>query len=192
MKVESAPQAPQGPAAPQAEQHALLGEFTLHLIQAMLRTGYYAADHPQAQKSLTGLYDQLSEVMGERPGLTYSVEQVRQERSIRIDGYTSDSLSLQQVMIKGMADLFTPKFLEFLDRWKLLSFSIRADCTAEEFHAFIGLISQPPTASQKTMEAAKRLTEAFLDRHILHISTVFDHDIVGRDRRLPWRVRGTR
>jgi len=174
---------------PQAQNCEPLAAFTLHLIQAMLRTGYYAADHPEAQKSLAGLYGQFRLVIGKQPTLTYSVEQVRQERAIRIDGYTSETLSLQKVMIKGMADLFTPKFLEFLDRWKLLSFSFRADCTAEEFDSFIALISQPPTAEQKTMEAAQRLTKAFVNQHILHISTVFDHDIVGRERRLPWRVK---
>ncbi|MBI2360307.1 MAG: HEAT repeat domain-containing protein [Deltaproteobacteria bacterium] len=171
-----------------SEAHPDLADFTLGLIKAMLRTGYYAPDHPEARKTFTGLYEEFKHLIGARSELTYLVQTTRESRTIIIDGYDLVPLSLDQVMMRGMADLFKSKFLEFFDRWNLLSFSLKADITAEEFYSFIILMSQPPTASQGTPEAAERLTLAFLDQHILHISTVFNDDVVGKHRRLPWRV----
>lgn len=180
---------PPSPTTPfQSEVHSDLTDFTLGLIKAMLRTGYYAPDHPEARKTFTGLYEQFKHLIGTRSELTYLVQTTRESRTIIIDGYDLTPLSLDQVMMRGMADLFKSRFLEFFDRWNLLSFSLKADIGAEEFYSFIILMSQPPTASQGTPEAAERLTQAFLDQHILHISTVFNDDVVGKHRRLPWRV----
>ncbi len=95
---------------------------------------------------------------------------------------------LHQVMVSGMADLFTPKFLDFFSRWKLLSFSIRPDTTQEEFDTFVELMSQVPSGGP-IQQANERLTQALIDHNIINISAVFRHEMVGRERRLPWRVR---
>jgi hypothetical protein len=170
------------------EEYTPLAGFTLALIQAMLRTGYYAADHPEAKKSMTGLYAQFRELVEGRSGLTYSLLEKQEEAEITVDGYTSVATPLHQVMIRGMADLFTPKFLDFFSRWKLLSFSIRPDTTKEEFDTFIELMSQVPSGGP-IQEANERLTRALIDHNIINISAVFRHEMVGRERRLPWRVR---
>jgi hypothetical protein len=91
-------------------------------------------------------------------------------------------------MVSGMADLFTPKFLDFFSRWKLLSFSIRPDTTQEEFDTFVELMSQVPSGGP-IQQANERLTQALIDHNIINISAVFRHEMVGRERRLPWRVR---
>lgn len=165
-----------------------MADFTLALIQAMLRTGYYASDHPEAKKAMSGLYNQFSELVAGRTGLIYSLLEKQDGTEITVDGYSTVPMPLHQVMIKGMADLFTPKFLDFFNRWKLLSFSIRADASAEEFDTFIELMSQPPSGGP-VQEANERLTQALIDHNIINISAVFRHEMVGRERRLPWRVR---
>ncbi|MGD2217438.1 MAG: HEAT repeat domain-containing protein [Gemmatimonadales bacterium] len=170
------------------EEYTPLAGFTLALIQAMLRTGYYAADHPEAKKSMAGLYGQFRELVEGRSGLTYSLLERQEEAEITVDGYTSMATPLHQVMIRGMADLFTPKFLDFFSRWKLLSFSIRPDATQEEFDTFVELMSQVPSGGP-IQEANERLTQALIDHNIINISAVFRHEMVGRERRLPWRVR---
>jgi hypothetical protein len=188
MNDEPAPNATTEAALQSKEEHAPLADFTLALIQAMLRTGYYAADHPEAQKSMKGLYTQFLAVVSGRPELTYLILEKRDSREITIEGYDEVALPLHQLMLKGMADLFTPKFLDFFNRWKLISFSIKADASADEFNKFVELMSQPPSGGP-IREASERLTQAFVDHDILHISTVFKHEMVGRERRLPWRVR---
>lgn len=171
-----------------AFQHAApLAEFTLDLAKAMLRTGYYAPDHPQAQQSRAGLYEEFCRVLENRKGLTYQVGMDRDHPTLMIDGYDPDPLLLDNIMITGMAELFTPKLLDFFNRRHLLSFSLLAGIDAEEFNAFVVLMSEPPRAGAAE-EERKRVTEAFLDRHIMHVSTLFEADVLGRERRLPWRV----
>lgn len=170
------------------EAYTPLANFTLALIQAMLRTGYYAADHPEAKKSMTGLYAQFAALVEGRSGLTYSLLERQEHTEITVDGYTEVATPLHQVMVSGMADLFTPKFLDFFSRWKLLSFSIRPDTTQEEFDTFVELMSQVPSGGP-IQQANERLTQALIDHNIINISAVFRHEMVGRERRLPWRVR---
>lgn len=190
MDTASPPQA-KSPASQRKEAYSALADFTLALVQAMLRTGYYAADHPEAQKSIAGLYDGFRRLIEGRSELTYLILEHRDSYEIGIEGYTNVPLSMYEVMMRGMADLFTPKFLDFFKRWSLLSFSIKADTSAEDFYKFIELMSQVPSsgAGPGGATASERLTEAFAAHNILHISTVFKHDIVGRERHLPWRVR---
>lgn len=184
---------PPSPPEPVTDTHAAfrhagpLAEFTLNLAKAMLRTGYYAPDHPQAQQSRAGLYEEFRRVLEDRPGLTYLVGMDRDRRTIMIDGYDPDPVLLDKIMISGMAELFTPKLLEFFDRRHLLSFSLLAGIGAEEFNAFVVLMSEPPRAGRAEEERA-RVTQAFLDQHIVHVSTLFEADVLGRERRLPWRV----
>lgn len=172
---------------PTAQRSGPLAEFTLDFAKAMLRTGYYQPDHPQAHQARTGLYQTFSRVLGDRAGLTYLVGRQGERRTIIVEGYESDPLTLDKIMIGGMAELFTPKLLEFFDRRRLLSFSLRAGISHEEFDAFVILMSEPPTAGQATDER-KRVTQALLDRHIFSVSTLFEADVVGRERRLAWRV----
>ncbi|NIR43599.1 MAG: HEAT repeat domain-containing protein [Gemmatimonadetes bacterium] len=193
MDAASAPQARQSPTSQRKEAYSELSKFTLALIQAMLRTGYYAAEHPEAQKSIAGLYESFRRLVEDRSELTYLIVEQRDSYEIAIEGYSSTPLSLYEVMMRGMAELFTPKFLDFFKRWSLLSFSIKADTSADDFYKFIELMSQVPTAGSGggggAGKASERLTQALADHNILHISTVFKHDMVGRERHLPWRVR---
>jgi HEAT repeat protein len=173
---------------PAARQQAHpLAEFTLDLAKAMLRTGYYAPDHPQAQLSRAGLYEEFCRVLEDRAGLTYLVGMDRDHRTLMIDGYDPDPLMLDTIMISGMAELFTPKLLDFFNRRHLLSFSLLVGIEAEEFNAFIVLMSEPPRAGRAD-EERDRVTQAFVDQHIVHVSTLFEADVLGRERRLPWRV----
>lgn len=164
-----------------------LAEFTLDLAKAMLRTGYYAPDHPQAQQSRAGLYEEFVRVLEDRAGITYLVGMDRDHRTLMIEGYDAEPLMLDQIMISGMAELFTPKILDFFNRRHLLSFSLRAGIESEEFNAFVILMSEPPRAGRADEERV-RVTQAFIDQNIVHVSTLFEADVLGRERRLPWRV----
>ncbi|NIN71171.1 MAG: hypothetical protein GTO46_04380 [Gemmatimonadetes bacterium] len=188
MDAQASPNTQTAAALQRKEAYTPLANFTLALIQAMLRTGYYAADHPEAKKSMTGLYAQFAGLVQGRSGLTYSLLEKQEYTEITVDGYTEVATPLHQVMVSGMADLFTPKFLDFFSRWKLLSFSIRPDTTQEEFDTFVELMSQVPSGGP-IQQANERLTQALIDNNIINISAVFRHEMVGRERRLPWRVR---
>ncbi len=162
-----------------------LAEFTLDFAKAMLRTGYYAPEHPQSQQSRVGLHEEFIRVLEDRPGLTYLVGREGEHRSIMIEGYDAGHLALEDIMIRGMAEMFTPKLLEFFDRRHLLSFSLRAGIAAEEFDAFLVLMSEPPTAG-RAHEERDRVTQAFLDQNVVHVSTLFEADVIGRWSGIPF------
>ncbi len=170
-----------------AADYAPLGEFTLDLAKAMLRTGYYSPDHPQSKQSLAGLHAELRRVLGDLPGITYLVQERGEKRDILIEGYGESPLALDDIMIRGMAELFRPKLLDFFNRRRLKSFSVRPGIETDEFNAFVILMSEPPRAG-KAREERQRVAQALVDQNIIHVSTVFEADLLGKDRRLPWRV----
>ena len=170
-----------------AQGTGALAEFTLDLAKAMLRTGGYAPEHPQSQEARLELYEEFIRVLEDRSGLTYLVGNEGERRSVLIDGYGTGHLALESILIDKIAEMFIPELLEFFDRRHLLSFSLRAGITAEEFDAFLGLMSEPPTTGQGDGER-DRVSQALLDKNILHVSTLFDADVLGRERQLPWRV----
>jgi len=85
------PAAPRTPAVPRTQDLSLLAQFTLSLIKAMLQVGYYAADHPEAQKALPHLYGEFRPAIGERSELTYLAAMSGAARAIIIDGSGMES-----------------------------------------------------------------------------------------------------
>ena len=59
-----------------------LAEFTLNLAKAMLRTGYYAPDHPEAEQSLQGLHQDFRRAVGDRAWLTYLVSRTGETETV--------------------------------------------------------------------------------------------------------------
>ncbi len=171
----------------QNEDYETLAQFTLSLIKAMLQAGFYEPGHPEAEKAQTNLYTEFRQALEDRSEITLLLATPGGDPTIMIEGFGPAPLPLDEVMLKGMADMFAPKFQEFFDRRHLLSFSLKKAISPEEFHSFIALMSEPPRITG-TGEERDRLTAAFVERDIIHISTVFDEDIVGRERRLPWLV----
>ena len=164
-----------------------LAQFILDLAKAMLRTGYYAPDHPQAQQSLEGLHEEFRAAVGDGSGLTFLVGQAGDAETVLVQLHGDEPKTLDHIMVRGMAELFSPKLLDFFHRRRLLSFALRASIRPEELVDFVVLMSEPPQAGRAD-EERERVERVFVDRHIIHVSTVFQADIVGRERRLPWRV----
>lgn len=164
-----------------------LAQFILDLAKAMLRTGYYAPDHPQAQRSLEGLHEEFRSAVGDGSELTFLVGQAGDAETVLVQVHGEEPKTLDHIMVRGMAELFSPKLLDFFHRRHLLSFALRASIRPEELVDFVVLMSEPPQAGRADDER-ERVERFFVDRHIINVSTVFRADVVGRERRLPWRV----
>lgn len=165
-----------------------LSDLSLGMIKAMLRSGYYDPSHPSALSAKAGLYEEFTKLIGERENLTFIRKETGEKKDILIDGLLVEPLELTSIVAKSTAELFVPRFLDFYERRTLLSFTVKRDISQKEFEAFINLMSQPPVAYARMGEEADRLTGAFLGQGILNVSVIFDGDVVGSDRHLPWRV----
>ncbi len=184
---DRAPESPRSRGSPQDLEP--LSAFSLSLIKAMMQAGFYEPGHPEAEKALATLYDDFRAALEARSEITYMVAgSGSDDRTVMIQGYQTEALTLEDVMTAGMAEIFVAKFIEFFDRRNLLSFSLKGDLAPQEFAGFVGLMSQPPSGQLTPEEERDRLTHEFVGQHILHISTVFNDDVVGKDRELPWWV----
>ena len=114
-------------------------------------------------------------------GITYLIGQDGDRRTVMIDGYEDIPVTLETIMPKGMAELFVPKLVEFFERRHLLSFSLRTEITTQEFDWFVILMSEPPRGKLPA-EEREHLTRELIDRNIIRVSTLFEADVVGRER----------
>ncbi len=163
-------------------------QFTLSLIQALLKTGYYAPEHPASLKAKSGLYEDFVKLLAGKDEITF-VKFVQPEKlDVLIEGVLEEQFSLKSGMSGGMAELFIPRFIDYFVRRNLASFSIKKIIGKEAFENFLELMSKPHTEHDDRKDA-------FIDElkvnGIFNVSVIFDIDLLGEIKALPWRVRLT-
>ena len=178
-----------GPISPEdAKRKEVLSGFTLNLLKAMLKTGYYAPDHPGSRDAKEGLFAEFTRVIEGKNELTYTRRHERGKHDVVVEGIFPHILSLSSVITAGTSELFIPKFLEHFSRQNLVSFSLKTGIIREEFEKFVDIMSETPSKELEKEALGQLLTKKILEHDIFHVSTIFDVDIVGATRKLPWRV----
>lgn len=162
--------------------------FILSFIQALLKTGYYTPGHPETSRARKGIYNSLLTALKGHKEITFITKLAKESRDVIIDGIYEEPISLSGFMLKGRSEMFIPKFLDYFDRKNLSSFSIKACITEEEFETFIDIMSETPGQEEKAPDTKEELTMELISKGVLNVSTIFNIDIVGKDRKLPWRV----
>jgi hypothetical protein len=164
------------------------GEFLMDLTKAMLRSGYYAADHPGAEGAKQGLYEKFQNCLGESRQIEISKQETRQKVDILISGILEEPVNVRTLVGTGMAELFLPKLTEYFKRKALVSFAIKNDITLEHFESFADIMSDPKADSGEGHEVGQLLSSALAEKGITEISTVFMDDLIMIELNLPWRV----
>ncbi len=165
-----------------------VGDFVMDLTKAMMRSGYYAADHPGSHNAKQGLYDALQRSLGASPDIVITHQQTRERNDILITGILDEPVNVRTVVGAGMAELFVPKLSECLNRKALVSMAIKRSITPAHFDGFIDVMSDPTADRGQNAKVGAMLTRALLDRGITEISCVFMDDIIVLEKSLPWRV----
>jgi HEAT repeat protein len=186
-----ATEAPEKPHTSEADEEQKLrvhlAQFVLDFIKALLKTGYYDPDHPEARQARSGLHAQFHTLMKDRFELGFVRTASAENPEIIVEGVLMEPLSLAALLGKGVGALFVPKLYEYFERHALQSFALKAGITAEDFQGLIDVITREPGAGRGGAKA--NLGELLLERKILHVSLLFAEDLVGRERRMNWRVR---
>ncbi len=169
------------------ESATALSDFVLSLIQAFLKTGYYRSDHPEARKARAGLYDSLKTFLTGKREISFISSGDVAKPEVYIGGIFDEPVTGTSIMMKGMAEIFVPKFLEYFERKRLSSFSMKAAISEDEFEKFISIMTESPIFDKDT-DVQEKLTFDLIKNEVLMVSTVFNVDIVGKGRKLPWRV----
>lgn len=144
--------------------------------------------HPEAQKARAGLYEALKDILKDKGEISFLAVTEAGRQEVFIGGLFDEPVPLSSLMLKSMAEIFTPKFTEYFERKNLSSFSLKAAISKDEFEKFINIMTESPLYEEKEVDVRERLTMGLIKNEILMVSTVFNVDLVGKGRKLPWRV----
>jgi len=164
------------------------GEFLMDLTKAMLRSGYYSADHPGLESAKQGLYEKFQNCLGESRQIEITMQESRQKVDILITGILEEPVNVRTLVGAGMAELFVPKLTEYFKRKALVSFAIKNEISQEHFESFVDVMSDSTADSGQGSEIGQLLSNALAEHGITEISTVFMDDLIMLELNLPWRV----
>ena len=164
------------------------GDFLMDLTKAMLRSGYYSADHPGSEGAKQGLYEKLQSCLGQSRQIEIIKQENREQTDILIAGILEEPVNIRTLVGAGMADLFVPKLREYFKRKGLVSFAIKSDITLEHFETFVDIMSDPKADTGQDSRVGELLSRSLAESGITEISAVFMDDLIMLELNLPWRV----
>ena len=94
-------------------------------------------------------------------------------------------------MLKGMGELYVPKFANYFERKDLICLTLKGRMDQTEFSRFIDIMSEPSLLDTRHKEAKERLTQTLHQNGIFNISFVFNEELLAPERKMAWRVRVT-
>lgn len=164
------------------------GEFLMDLAKAMLRSGYYSADHPGSGGAKQGLYEKFQTCLGQSREIMIIKQETREKVDILISGILEEPVNVRTLVGAGMAELFVPKLREYFKRKGLVSVAIKNDISLKHFEKFVDIMSDPKADSGQGSKVGELLSNALAEHGITEISTVFMDDLIMLELNLPWRV----
>lgn len=172
---------------PHKEIKDKLADFLLSLIQAFLRTGFYTSDHPEAKKAKIGLYEDFQNIFTGKGELTFMVRDDPEGKNILIEGVLPESHNLNSLMLRGMAEMYAPKFAKFLERKDLISLTLKNTMTRAEFTNFIDVMGEPVFVDTHEKSDKEQFSRTLQERGIFNISYIFIEELLAVKREIPWR-----
>jgi HEAT repeat protein len=172
---------------PHWEIKAQLAQFLLALIQAFLRTGYYTSDHPEAQKAKMGLYEDFQGLFSQRDELTFLIREEARGKNILIEGVLPEIQDLNSLMIEGMAEMYVPRFVKFLEQKDLVSLTLKNAMTPTEFTNFVDVMSEPSFVETRNKGDKEKFNRTLREKGIVNISYIYNEELVTA-RNIPWRA----
>ena len=155
-----------------------LTDFILHILQAFLRTGYYTPDHPESAKAKEGLYEQFKNLFEHEDEVAFLARDDQEQKEVLIEGILPEAQRLSRMMMRGMGELYIPKFVNYLERKDLVSLTMKSRMEQTEFTQFIDLMSDPSFLDTHRKEDKDRFISALYKYGISNISFVFNEEML--------------
>lgn len=166
-----------------------LTDFILHLIQAFLRTGYYTPEHPESKRAKEGLYKQFTDLFETEDEISFLVKEESGTKEIFIEGLLPEPQKLSKMMMKGMGELYVPRFAKFMERKDLISLTLKSKMSQSEFTQFVDIMSEPSLVDTRRKDDKDRFIKELYIRGIFNISYIFNEELLAPEREIPWRAR---
>lgn len=168
-----------------------LADFVLHLIQSFLRTGYYTPDHPESKKAKEGLYQRFRELFQEEDELAFLVQEEQGGQEVFVEGVLPEAQKLSRMMMKGMGEIYVPKFAKYMERKDLISLTLKSRMKQAEFSSFVDIMSEPALVDTRHKQDQEQFAQVLQSRGVFNISYVFNEEFLPLEREMPWRARLT-
>jgi succinate dehydrogenase flavin-adding protein (antitoxin of CptAB toxin-antitoxin module) len=156
-----------------------------------LRTGYYTPEHPESKRAKEGLYDRFKSLFVHEDELTFLVREDQERQEIWVEGILPEPQRLSRMMLKGMGELYVPKFSHYLERKDLTTLTLKSRMGSTEFIHFIDIMSDPSLLDIRRKQDKEQFAQALDNHGIINISYVFNEELLAPDREMPWRARVT-
>jgi hypothetical protein len=162
--------------------------FVLNLAKAMLRSGYYAPEHPGSKQAKEGIYADFGRALGDRTDVTLTSHETQGRFDVMISGILDDQVSFRGLIGPEQAEIYMPKLKDYFSRKNLVSFSLKRDLPLGHFEDFIDIMSDPKRDKGIEGQVGNLLTTALVEKGITEVSAVFIDDMIIFELKLPWRV----
>jgi HEAT repeat protein len=168
---------------------ATYAAFGLSFVRAINLTGYYPADHPAIQNVATKPFEDLCNLRRFSSEVSFITMAGHHGEEVMVD-VMDEPLPFLKLLNSYMAETFALKFVNYLSRNNLVSFSIKTGMPQDEFKRFLALIVEQKTALEEGRDASSiKFGAMLLERKIYSVSAVSRDEILGGNRFLPWRVK---
>jgi HEAT repeat protein len=168
---------------------ATYAAFGLSFVRSINLTGYYPADHPAILNVATKPFEDLCNLRRFSSEVSFITMAGHHGEEVMVD-VMDEPLPFLKLLNSYMAETFALKFVNYLSRNNLVSFSIKTGMPQEEFKRFLALIVEQKTALEEGRDAAQvKFGALLLERKIFSVSAVSRDEILGSNRFLPWRVK---
>ena len=154
--------------------------FFIALASAVLRFGRFERAHPEAAQAMKELVKATKAALRGRTELTFARRNSQNTIGFCVMSGTAEIVDLKRLLGSQLYGSFGQPFLDAIVKKGIASMTLREGIDEHE----IGYLVEMLLAQQKGDELRKEI----LSKNPKHVSVLFVSDVVGRDRKLSWKV----
>lgn len=176
----------------EAELRGQLGQFTVALLKALMMSGIYPPEHPAIVNISSEPMDFLEKLSASDDvnEITFMAASSGLGDDITVEGVLAEGVPFTELVTSTMAEHFARKFVEYFDRNRLVSFSLKTRIQRDEFQRLISVFVERRTKEEEHgQKSALPFGDQLINAGIVHASAMTREEIVGGERPLPWRVK---
>lgn len=182
-----------GPAASAEEKNALR-EFAVEFIKILTTTAIYSKDHPVTQKMAGRPFEMFQSLPFATDEMSFLSDQSGggAGADLTIEGVSAESLALSSVLRSSMSEHFLGKLRTYFDKNRILNLAVKKGIDEDEFTRFVSVMVANNAELGQEWEDADRgfdFSDALIKAKVVNVSVLLWTDLLGKDRRIPWRVK---
>lgn len=166
--------------APLEDASAGLAELFLALTSALARTTYYERGHPESERSVVRLLRAAFAPLRGRREIAFGRRTTQGVSRIVVQTGIGESAEIRR-LLKVATEDHAIRLAEVFERRHVVVLTLREGLDERELEGTVELLAGPEVPEERMREALARLV-------LEHVSVLFDSELLGTARKLPWHV----